>query len=74
MLEVCKQLEQISDEKERLKFALSLSQNGIVLDPLLCVMSSINFLHYYHLFRIINARKTRLMKELETNFQYVNIN
>lgn len=74
MLEVCKQLEQISDEKERLKFALSLSQNGIVLDPLLCAMSSINFNHYYRLFKAINARKTRLMKELEANFQYVNIN
>lgn len=72
MLEICKQIESISDEKDRLKFAIGLSQKGIVLDPLLCTMSSINFNHYYKLFKTINARKAKLIKELEANFQYVN--
>lgn len=73
MLEICKQIESIPDEKERLKYALGLSQKGIVLCPLLCVMSSIPFSHYYKLFKVSNARKTRLIKELEDNFQYINI-
>lgn len=73
MLEICRQIESISGEKERLKFALGLSQKGIVLDPLLCIMSDINFIHYYKLFKTVNARKTRLLKELEVNFHDINI-
>lgn len=73
-MQVYKQIQIYSDdEKERLKFALTLSQKGIVLDPLLCIMSNIQFKHYYKLFKAINGKKTRLIKELEANFTDINL-
>jgi len=73
MLEICKQIDSIPDKKERLKFALGLSQKGIVLCPVLCVMSGVNYNHYYKLFKVINSKKTRLLRELENNFIDMNL-
>lgn len=74
-MQVYKQIHLYSDdEKERLKFALGLSQKGIVLCPLLCVMSGINYNHYYKLFKAVNGKKTRLIRELENNFIDINLN
>lgn len=74
MLEIYKKIENYSDnERERLKYALTLSQNGIVLCPVSCIISGINYKHYYKLFKAIDGRKTRLIRELENNFIDMNL-
>lgn len=73
MLEIYEQIKSIDNERERLKFAVILSEKGIVLDPLLCVLNDINWTVYYKLFKEVNSKKTRLINELEDNFQYINI-
>lgn len=73
MLEIYEQIKSIDNERERLKFAVILSEKGIVLDPLLCVLNDINWTFYYKLFKEVNSKKTRLINELEDNFQYINI-
>ncbi|MFL0166742.1 hypothetical protein [Candidatus Clostridium helianthi] len=73
MLEIYEQIKSIDNERERLKFAVILSEKGIVLDPLLCVLNDINWTFYYKLFKEVNRKKARLINELEDNFQYINI-
>lgn len=59
--------------KERTKFALSLSAKGIVICPVICILSDINPKVYYSIFKKINQGKLRNLKELENNFIGLNI-